>query len=155
MLPILGLHSSWYNAVPIWMGGARAMCSTHFGSHVNSPGELTIQLLAKLSTNCGTHSCRSGSGSVTCDGIRVETDSSKERIMARDIDYAAIAVNRAIVEKFGRSNDLQKLTLTAGEKTIAVCDGECTVEGTRDNLLAALRRAETYADFWQLAQPAA
>ncbi|HEY1599931.1 MAG TPA: hypothetical protein VGG64_10035 [Pirellulales bacterium] len=75
--------------------------------------------------------------------------------MARDIDYAAIAVNRAIVEKFGRSNDLQKLTLTAGEKTIAVCDGECTVEGTRDNLLAALRRAETYADFWQLAQPAA
>jgi hypothetical protein len=70
--------------------------------------------------------------------------------MARDIDYAAIAVNRAIVEKFGRSNDLQNLTVTAQENTIAVRDGEHLAEGTRDNLLAALRKSESYSDLWQL-----
>ncbi len=75
--------------------------------------------------------------------------------MARDIDYAAAAVNRAIVEKFGRSNELQKLTLTAGENTITARDGDSSAEGTRDDLLAALRRSETYADFWQAVQPAA
>ena len=69
--------------------------------------------------------------------------------MARDIDYAAAAVNRAIVEKFGRSNELQKLTITAGENTITVRDGERNAEGTRDGLLATLRGSETYADFWQ------
>ncbi|HEY4311180.1 MAG TPA: hypothetical protein VGN12_17150 [Pirellulales bacterium] len=75
--------------------------------------------------------------------------------MARDIDYAAAAVNRAIVEKFGRSNELQKLTLTAGENTITARDGDHTAEGTRDDLLATLRGSETYADFWQAFQPTA
>jgi hypothetical protein len=89
------------------------------------------------------------------DGARVELHYSEERSMARDIDYAAAAVNRAIVEKFGRSNELQKLTLTAGENTITVRDGDSSAEGTRDDLLAALRRSETYAEFWQSVQPAA
>jgi|GEM_PF-2534570 len=70
--------------------------------------------------------------------------------MTRDIDYAAAAVNRAIIEKFGRANELAQLTVAVRDNTIAVCDGDCKVEGTRDNLLAALRRAESYADFWQL-----
>jgi hypothetical protein len=68
--------------------------------------------------------------------------------MSRDIDYAAVAVNRAIVEKFGRSNDLQSLKVTALENTIEVCDGDRMAVGTRDSLLANLRRAEAYADLW-------
>ena len=68
--------------------------------------------------------------------------------MARDIDYAAIAVKTAIVEKFGRKADLQNLAVTANEKTITVRDGEHTAEGTRDDLLASVRAAESYAQLW-------
>jgi len=75
--------------------------------------------------------------------------------MARDIDYAATAVNRAIVERFGRANDLQHLTVTAKENTIEVRDGERIAEGTRHELLDALRKSGSYADLWQLLTPAA
>jgi hypothetical protein len=75
--------------------------------------------------------------------------------MARDIDYAATAVNRAIVERFGRANDLQHLTVTAKENTIEVRDGERVAEGTRHELLDALRKSGSYADLWQLLAPAA
>jgi hypothetical protein len=74
--------------------------------------------------------------------------------MPRDIDYAAIAVQKAIDEKFGRSADLQHLTVTAGEKTIAVRDPERSAKrgaaGTRDDLLAAIRAAESYENLWEL-----
>ncbi len=70
--------------------------------------------------------------------------------MGRDIDYAAAAVNRAIVEKFGRTNDLQHLTITAKENTIAVCDREYSAEGTRHKLLDALRDCASYDDFWRM-----
>jgi hypothetical protein len=70
--------------------------------------------------------------------------------MARDIDYAAIAVNTAIVEKFGRHNDLEKLRVTAGEDSISICDGKHAAEGTRDDLLAALRAADSYARLWEI-----
>ena len=70
--------------------------------------------------------------------------------MARDIDYAAIAVERAIVEKFGRKNDLQNVAVTANERTISVRDEKRTAEGTRDGLLAAVRAAESYAKLWEL-----
>jgi hypothetical protein len=92
---------------------------------------------------------------VTFDGPALKRILPRNHTMARDIDYAAAAVNRAIVEKFGRSNELQNLTLTAGESTITVRDGEHCAEGTRDDLLAALRGSETYADFWQAFQPGA
>ncbi len=59
--------------------------------------------------------------------------------MARDIDYAAIAVNKAIVEKFGRKTDLKNLSVAANDRTISVHDEERTAEGTRDELLAAVR----------------
>ncbi len=75
-------------------------------------------------------------------------------MMARDIDYAAAAVNRAIVEKFGRANDLKDLTVVAQENTIAVHDGTQSAGGTRDDLLAALRNAASYADFWDSARVA-
>ena len=68
--------------------------------------------------------------------------------MARDIDYAAIAVTNAIVEKFGRASDLKDLKVTASERTISVCDGDQVGEGTRDYLLAAVRAAESYAQLW-------
>jgi hypothetical protein len=73
--------------------------------------------------------------------------------MARDIDYAATAVNRAIVEKFGSANDLQSLTVTALESTIEVRDGEHVADGTRDNLLDCLRKSASYADLWRLLAP--
>ena len=70
------------------------------------------------------------------------------RNVARDIDYAAVAVKTAIAEKFGRQNELQDLNVTAGEKTIVVEHNGQTIEGTRDDLLAAVRKAETYAELW-------
>ena len=69
--------------------------------------------------------------------------------MARDIDYAATAVKKAIVEKFGRKNELQNLAVTADEKTISIRDGRRIAEGTRDDLLAAVRAADSYARLWE------
>ncbi len=69
--------------------------------------------------------------------------------MARDIDYAAIAVTNAITEKFGRANDLKDLQVTANDRTITLRDGQRTAEGTRDDLLAAIRAAETYDQVWE------
>ncbi len=71
----------------------------------------------------------------------------------RDIDYAAITVKAALVEKFGRQNDLENLTVTANENTITVRDGRQSAEGTRDNLLAAVRKVDAYADYWQAVVP--
>jgi hypothetical protein len=70
--------------------------------------------------------------------------------MARDIDYAAIAVNTAITEKFGRKSDLRELAVTANERTIRIQDGLRRAEGTRDDLLAAVRDADSYDNLWEL-----
>ena len=70
--------------------------------------------------------------------------------MARDIDYAATAVKTAIMEKFGRKNELQELEVVAKEKTISVQHADRAAEGTRDNLLAAVRAAEDYEMLWQV-----
>jgi hypothetical protein len=87
-----------------------------------------------------------------------ETDSTTdhERKMSgnpvlRDIDYAAIAVKTAVVEKYGRTHSLENLRVVAKEATIALSDGEHMVEGTRDNLLIALRKSGSYQNFWELA----
>jgi hypothetical protein len=69
--------------------------------------------------------------------------------MLRDIDYAAKAVQRAIVDKFGRTSELQDLQVTAQERTIVLRHGERTAEGTRDSLLATIRKAGSYEDLWQ------
>ena len=68
--------------------------------------------------------------------------------MRRDIDYAAVAVKTAIVEKFGRREELDALEVTAGERTIVVQHNEDTIEGTRDDLLARVRKAEEYSQLW-------
>jgi hypothetical protein len=70
--------------------------------------------------------------------------------MSRDTDYAAIAIRNAVEEKFGRQTSFPQLEIEGNERTITVRDGDRRVEGTRDNLLAALRRSATYADFWEV-----
>ncbi|HEY2840906.1 MAG TPA: hypothetical protein VGJ26_17245 [Pirellulales bacterium] len=67
----------------------------------------------------------------------------------RDIDYAAVAVKTAIVEKFGRKSELQDLNVTAHDKTIEIRDGRKVAQGTRDDLLAALRKSDTYEALWE------
>jgi len=69
--------------------------------------------------------------------------------MSRDIDYAAIAVKTAIVEKFGASSELKELAVDAQVRTILVRDGKHVLEGTRDQLLSAVRKSESYARLWQ------
>jgi hypothetical protein len=68
--------------------------------------------------------------------------------MARDIDYAAIACKTAIVEKFGRQTELQDLNLVANERTISIHHGDRVAEGTRDDILAAVRAADSYESLW-------
>jgi len=68
--------------------------------------------------------------------------------MLRDIDYAAAAVRRAIEEKFARKEDLEGLDVSAGESTISVDLGQRRAEGTRDNLLATLRKSATLDEFF-------
>jgi len=68
----------------------------------------------------------------------------------QDIDYAAVAVKAAIVEKFGRDAALDDLTLTANNRTISIVHNGKRAQGTRDNLLAALRKADSYESFWQM-----
>ena len=67
----------------------------------------------------------------------------------RDIDYAAAAVKKVIVEKF-RDVELQDLQVMAGERTIFVEHEGRSAEGTRDDLLAAVRRATSYANLWEV-----
>lgn len=70
--------------------------------------------------------------------------------MLRDIDYAATAVQRAIVEKFGRHDDVQDLRVIANENTISLNHAGRSGEGTRDALLAAVRRADSYEQLWKV-----
>jgi hypothetical protein len=70
--------------------------------------------------------------------------------MARDTDYAAIAVQTAIVGKFGRDSDLQNMAVTANERTISLSDGTRDAEATRDDLLAAVRAADSYPKLWEI-----
>ncbi len=69
--------------------------------------------------------------------------------MARDIEHAAIAVKKAIVEKF-YANQLQELQAIAGDKMIAIRHEGRHAEGTRDNLLAAVRKSTSYDGLWEV-----
>ncbi len=69
--------------------------------------------------------------------------------MLTDIHYAAIAVKAAILEKFGRAVPLEDLEVVANHRTMTILHGDRIAEGTRDNLLAAVRKAESYDSFWQ------
>jgi len=69
--------------------------------------------------------------------------------MATDIEYAAVAVRKSIVEKF-RTTLLDDLQAVAGDRTIAVIHGERKAEGTRDDLLAAVRKATSFENLWEV-----
>ncbi len=69
--------------------------------------------------------------------------------MARDTDFAAVAIKTALLDKYSKSNAMEDLELTANERTISIRHGGRAVEGTRDDLLAAIRKSETYDDFWK------
>lgn len=87
-------------------------------------------------------------------GLIQRSNQKRQSPMLRDIDYAAVAVKNALLEKFGRKNSLEDLSVVAGEKTISVRDGQRHAEETRDNLLAGLRKADSYDSFWEIfAQP--
>jgi hypothetical protein len=67
----------------------------------------------------------------------------------RDIDYAAQAVRSAMMEKFGRQNELDDLQVVAGEQSIRVEHQGQAAAGTRDDLLAAIRNSADYASLWK------
>ena len=69
--------------------------------------------------------------------------------MARDIDYAAVAVKTAIVERF-RNVELEDLQAIAGDRTISIQHDGRIAEGTRDDLLAAVRKATSYTNLWEV-----
>jgi hypothetical protein len=70
--------------------------------------------------------------------------------MADPTDYQAVAVKRAVVEKFGRQNELQDFHAISTDRTIALRDGDRVAKGTRDDLLAAVRKATSYDDLWEV-----
>ena len=74
--------------------------------------------------------------------------------MARDIDYAAIAVKRAVLEKYAAGDNLDDLAVDANDRFITVSCGQHRVVGTRDDLMMAVRKATTLEEFWALGRPA-
>ncbi|MGD9128724.1 MAG: hypothetical protein PVH19_15215 [Planctomycetia bacterium] len=70
-------------------------------------------------------------------------------IQLRHIDYAAAAVKKAILEKFS-DVDLENLQVMAGERTIYVEHDGRNAEGARGVLLAAIRKAASYDDLWEI-----
>jgi hypothetical protein len=83
-------------------------------------------------------------------GVRRNNSYCKDGMpMARDIDYAATAVKTALVEKFWKDN-LQDLQTIACDRTISIHHDGRIAEGTRDDLLAAVRKATSYVNFWEV-----
>lgn len=68
----------------------------------------------------------------------------------QDIDYAAVAVKTAITEKFGRASQLTDLDVAASDNIISITHGSNHAEGNRDKLLAAVRKAVSYEQLWEL-----
>jgi hypothetical protein len=69
----------------------------------------------------------------------------------RDIGYAAVAVTKAIMEKFQDTvPEPENLQVVAGERTISVRHDGRTAEGTRDDLMATVRKATSYTNFWEV-----
>lgn len=69
----------------------------------------------------------------------------------RDIDYAAVAVTKAIMDKFKDTTpEPEKLQVVAGESIISIHHAGRSAEGTRDNILATVRKATSYTNFWEV-----
>jgi hypothetical protein len=63
----------------------------------------------------------------------------------QDIDYAAVAVKTAIIEKFGRASALVGLDGVANNRIISIKHDRNYAEGARDKLLAAIRKSRQLA----------
>jgi hypothetical protein len=59
-------------------------------------------------------------------------------------------VKKAVLEKFGDGGAKDSLQVMAGEQTILIEDSGRIAEGTRDDLLVALRKAASYDDYWKI-----
>lgn len=70
--------------------------------------------------------------------------------MANDIDYPAVAVKNAIVAKFGAQIEPPELEAQTTGKVIAIRHAENAAEGTRDDLLAAVREASSFSNLWEV-----
>lgn len=69
----------------------------------------------------------------------------------RDIDYAAVAVTKAIMEKFKDTTpEPETLQVVAGERLISIHHAGRTAEGARDDLMATVRKATSYTNFWEV-----
>lgn len=60
----------------------------------------------------------------------------------KDIDYAARAVQTAFQRKFGAGHDLDSLVVEPLEMHIALAFSGQRLEGTRDELMIAIRKAD-------------
>jgi hypothetical protein len=69
--------------------------------------------------------------------------------MASDLEHAAIAVRRAIVEKFWKS-PTEDLQVTAADRFLSIQHEGNRALGTRDDLLASLRKATSLENFWEV-----
>jgi len=69
--------------------------------------------------------------------------------MADDLQYAAVAVRKAIVEKF-RTTPLDDLQAIAGGGQISLQHAGRQAEGSRDDLLAAVRKSTSFDHLWEV-----
>lgn len=67
----------------------------------------------------------------------------------RDIDYAAVTVKKGIIEKF-KDTALGDLQTVAGERTISIHHAGRNAEGSRSDLLNAVREAGSYDELWDV-----
>lgn len=71
--------------------------------------------------------------------------------MGPPIDYAANAVKKAIVAKFfPGQDDVPELEAVSSGKIISLKHEKRTAQGTRDDILAAVRAATGYANLWEI-----
>jgi hypothetical protein len=64
----------------------------------------------------------------------------------RTIDYAAQAVRTALLDKFGRQIRTEDLEVEALDNAIRITFAGRKIEGTRDELMSAIRRASAPKD---------
>jgi hypothetical protein len=71
--------------------------------------------------------------------------------MGPEIDYAANAVKKAIVDKFfPRQTEPVDLEAISTGKIIALKHDGKSAQGTRDDILAAVRAATSYSNLWEI-----
>jgi len=71
--------------------------------------------------------------------------------MSPPIDYQANAVKKAIVDKFfPGQGDSAELEAVSSGRIISLKDDKHSAQGTRDDILAAVRAATSYSNLWEI-----